>query len=359
MNLPTLHPSPPDAWAHALGFAARTAQHEHGRCVQVYPRRPLPQAVLTTACVLQSHVTRRLGAQLLQAAVCVSHGLPSLRGGDLLIGCIDRLEPGVSLLGREGRRLPAVRGDLVVLCLAEVDDDAGVSIGQSRNLNPGAWLDLVGENGLVIPQRLRGGGAAVLGRVRAVGRLVDELGQPLRLPSTTPMAGPARVGRTAMPELVLFGTRASAVAGVSRTLTDVMAALRDAGQRVGICRVNTTGRGTLPSDLIAAGALAVVDLVDAGCSRLGTLPLSALERLCSTLFQELAARGAELVLIEADDGLDQPEISALLMSHWFRSRLSAVLLSQERDEDVAPRCEWLDRLGLRIWTDTRRCLRHC
>ena len=312
-----------------------------------------------TAVALQSHVTRLLPESVLRDAIPGVKRPSVVRGGDLLVGRLDHLAPGVSLLGRDGRALPALRGDRLLLCMADTGDPGDLANAAPASLGPGAWLDLVGRNGMVAAQHHRVGCGSALGRIRRVGFLVDGAGQAVRLPSVAAKAHPPGMVRSLLPEVVLCGSGVAALTGRSRRLAEVIAGFREAGRVVAVCRLNATGRGAPPADLMAAGALAVFDLVDAGCSRVGTLPLSVLERLCSRWFQDLALRGADLVLIEADAGLDQPEVSALLMSQWFRSRLSAVLMARQPGDDVASRCAWLDSLGLQVWTEAGGCTRRC
>jgi hypothetical protein len=289
----------------------------------------------TRACF--SYVTRRVP----RSSARLLRGAAAPRPGNLVLATIESLGHHRHLQLPDGRRRHLFLGDTVVLAYGD-----RYAPRQYEALVPGD-LDAC--------HLVAGGGVAarVLSRhermrppteVRPLGLLVDAWGRPLNLaqfalrPSDEPAQRP--------PTLAVVGS--SMDSGKTTTAAYLARGLVRGGRRVGFAKLTGTGAGGDPWLLRDAGADPVLDFTDAGHASTYRIAVSELERVAATLVQELAASGADVILLEIADGPFQQETAGLLRSRRMRTLCDGFLFAAGDAMGAAGGVAWLRREGLRV-----------
>jgi len=109
--------------------------------------------------------------------------------------------------------------------------------------------------------------------------------------------------------------------GKTYTTSGIIHGLVSSGYRVGAGKLTGTAAGRDSWQLLDAGAFNVYDFVDCGLPSTFRCSLEALHRIFDTITSNLAAQGAEYIVLEIADGLLEEETAALLNSAEFRDRV--------------------------------------
>lgn len=181
-------------------------------------------------------------------------------------------------------------------------------------------------------------------RIEPVGLIADARG--LRLNLRRFALPPMRVQDQRPPILGVFGT--SMDSGKTTALSGLAHGLSRAGYRVACVKVTGTGSSNDLFQYKDAGAMLVMDFVDAGAVttyRAGELDLL---RTFETLVQRSIELGAEVVLLEVADGLLQPETAMLARHPRVRELLDGVLFTAGDAMGALSGMRTLSDLGHRV-----------
>ena len=100
--------------------------------------------------------------------------------------------------------------------------------------------------------------------------------------------------------------------------------------------------------LADAGADPVLDFTDAGLVSTYRVPLPEIEGILTTLVAHLTKAGVEAIVIEAADGVLQPETAALLDSPVFKSIVGGILFTASDSMGAVAGVSWLKDHGLPV-----------
>ncbi|WP_293368708.1 hypothetical protein [Nevskia sp.] len=202
--------------------------------------------------------------------------------------------------------------------------------------------DLVAGGGLAARETQRNAAMKSPTRIRPLGLIGDDLGQPLNLsafalpPQAMPAATPA--------VFVVCGS--SMNAGKTHTVAMLVRGLLASGRSTAACKVTGTGSGNDLWKMRDIGALTVLDFADAGYPSTYGTPVAELEAAFTTLIAACASAGADTVVVEIADGLGQVETAGLLRSLTLRQHTTAVLFAAADPLAAAAGERWLRAAGL-------------
>ena len=161
-------------------------------------------------------------------------------------------------------------------------------------------------------------------RIAPLGLLGDARGRALNLRDYA--LRPRRFAR-GVPAIGVVGT--SMNSGKTRTAASVVKGLTRCGLRVGAVKLTGTGAGGDLWALEDSGARPVLDFTDAGFASTYRVPVAELLACAKLLLGEVAAHGADVVVAEIADGLQQPETAALLASPGLREACAGMVFASE------------------------------
>lgn len=141
-------------------------------------------------------------------------------------------------------------------------------------------------------------------------------------PSTSP-----RARREADQPSVIAVVGTSMNSGKTTAVASIVRGLTAAGYRVAAGKVTGTGAGGDPHMYRDAGAIRVLDFTDFGFSSTYLLDAATVTALFTSLIDELAADGPDVIVIEVADGLLQPETSNLIVDQEFYERVDKVVFT--------------------------------
>ncbi|MGQ0776652.1 MAG: DUF1611 domain-containing protein [Pseudonocardiales bacterium] len=113
-----------------------------------------------------------------------------------------------------------------------------------------------------------------------------------------------------VPTVLVTGTAMNA--GKTTSVISLVRGLTAAGLRIGACKLTGTGAGGDRYSFVDAGAAEVLDFTDLGLVSTFGVPLEVLVRTSVAMHRHLVARGVDVVLMEAADGLLCAETAALI-----------------------------------------------
>jgi hypothetical protein len=288
------------------------------------------------ASARQSFATRRV--PLSQARSLIG-GARRPQVGDLVLARVLQLGQHRNVELVTGRKAALQPDHLVVLAYGNRYAPDQFEALVPPDLGP---CDMVAGGGLAAREVERHAAMGAPTRIRPLGLLADADGRALnlrdyRLPPAAPAARRPRV-------VVVCGT--SMNAGKTHTVAMTVRGLVALGQRVGAIKVTGTGSGNDLWRMHDAGAVPVLDFVDAGWPSTYGTPLAELERCYRRLVDAAAADGAQTLVIEIADGLGQAETAGLLRSTTLRQACDAVIFAACDPLGAAAGVDWLRQAGL-------------
>jgi hypothetical protein len=186
----------------------------------------------------------------------------------------------------------------------------------------GEHCDLLSMGGLCGVVKSRHVGVAGPTRLRVLGAIGDQDGQPLR---SVNYALPPLEVQGKVPITVVCGS--SMDAGKTYTVGCMIKWFRDEGYRVAGIKLTGTAAGRDTWNMLDAGACVALDLTDGGLPSTYLCPLERLLDLHRLLIGHAMARGAQRVVVEIADGLLQGETAALLQSPRFTSTVNEFIFA--------------------------------
>lgn len=279
--------------------------------------------------------------------VCLPDALTLLRQGvvpqpgDLVLAQITSIGQHGRLELPEGRRSQLYVGDEILVAYghryapdqfeAEVPDDL-------------AECDLVAAGGIASRLVSRNTRVRNPTRIRPVGLLSGDGQTALnlrhwRLESQS-------IPKHLPPVLIVAGTAMNA--GKTTTAARLIKGLQRAGLRVGAAKVTGTGAGGDIWQMKDAGAVEVVDFVDAGYATTYLLPQPEVEKVFLRLLSHLGSLGLDAIVVEVADGILQGETAELLESPGFAYYCEKVIFAAGDAMGALAGVQWLQGRGLKV-----------
>lgn len=242
------------------------------------------------------------------------------RHGDLVLARIVEVGHHTWMEGPTGRHMTLYKGDELLLPCGSryAPDQFEAELPEDDGL-----VDLVAKGGLLGKVRSRHASAAAPTRLEPLGMLADPDGRIHNLADYALGALPAPA--TAPPTFTVVGT--SMNSGKTTTAAALIRGLSAAGLRVGAAKLTGTGAASDPGQFTDAGAVRVLDFVDAGHPATYRVPLPELVRIATSLHASLAAEPLDAIVLEIADGVLQPETADLVRHPDMREMVDGYLFA--------------------------------
>ncbi len=285
----------------------------------------------------RSFTTRRVAAEDM-TQLKVSGWNPS--PGDLMLARIETIGQHSRLELTDGRRASLFPGDeIIVCCGSRYAPDQFEAI-----LQDGLWpTDLVAAGGVASTELSRHSRMKPATKIVPLGAVCGADGEPLNVAE---FALPAIEEHLPITVVLVVGT--SMNAGKTASAAALVRGLARQGHRVGAAKITGTGAGPDPWLMVDSGASSVLDFTDGGYASTFHVPAHALEAMVHNLINHLALDGCSVAVVEAADGLLQPETAALLSSKSFRLRVHSALFTAYDAMGAVTGVEWLQAKGYRL-----------
>lgn len=294
--------------------------------------QPLDHEAL--ARIKRSFVTRRLD---LADVAALDPAPRNLEPGDLVIARVEQLGHHTKIEHPNGRRAALHPGDTVLLaCGARYAPDQFEADCPSA-AGPADLAAAGGIAGLVRHQHDR---IAQPTRIEILGVLQDRAGCRINLKRYA-IDGETRP--ICIPMLAVCGTAMNS--GKTYTVASLVRGYSNIGYRAAAIKVTGTGAG---GDLWAytdAGAHIALDFTDAGFSTTYRVPVSDILAGLWQLASATVSAGADVIVLELADGLQQQETAALLNTTRFLRSLTGVVFAACDALGAKAGVSWLEMAG--------------
>ena len=214
--------------------------------------------------------------------------------GDLVLARVNKLGHHTKLELDNGRRARMNPGDEIILCYGNRYASAQFEAVVGEDLSP---CHLVASGGIAGKVLSRDGSARPPTRIVPIGLLGDADGKRLNLRD---FALPIATSSKALPAIAVLGSDMRC--GKTTVAGSIIRGMTLAGFNVGAAKITGTGAGGDYWTYLDAGAVEVLDFIDAGYSSTYKTPPKEIERIFTTLLDHLAERGADVAVIEIADG---------------------------------------------------------
>ncbi|BCR05834.1 DUF1611 domain-containing protein [Desulfuromonas versatilis] len=261
------------------------------------------------------------------------------KAGDLILARVDRVRqhPRVELC--HGRKSKLFLGDEIVVCYGYRYAPDQFEAAVPDDLKP---CHLVAGGGIAGRMLSRHASVKPPTEITPLGLLGDAQGRPLnigdyKLPLRV-MSGPRP------PLLTVVGT--SMNSGKTTTAAFLIRGLVRYGLKVGGVKITGTGAGGDLWCMLDAGAMPVLDIVDAGLPSTCRRSFEELDGVADLLISHLQAAGVDVIVMEIADGIYQEETAGLLSLPAFTQKLDGVLFAALDAVGATAGADWLARRGL-------------
>lgn len=270
----------------------------------------------------------------------ITSGAATPHAGDLVLARVGRICQHRRIELRNGRRAILFEGDEVVLCYGNRYAPDQFEAYVPGDLGPCHMAAAGGVASRVVAAHAR---MKPPTEITPLGLLGDRQGKVVNL---SRYALRPRQARLATPIFAVVGT--SMNAGKTTAACHLVRGLAQAGYRVGAAKVTGTGAGGDLWHMTDAGAVMVLDFTYAGHATTYLADDAALSEIFVTLTGELEAGGADAIVIEIADGLNQTETARLATSPLFRERVSGVVFAAADAMGAKAGYDWLVRHQLPV-----------
>lgn len=257
--------------------------------------------------------------------------------GDLVLARVEKIGQHKQSELVNGRKATLHPGDLVILAYGNRYAPDQFEAFVPLDLGP---CRMIAGGGLAGRDVARHASMAEPTAIRPLGLLCDGQGGRLNLRD---YALPAAPQAPLPPVVVVCGS--SMNAGKTHSAAMIIRGLCAQGYRVGACKVTGTGSGNDLWKMHDAGALRVLDFVDAGWPSTYLTPLPVLERIYTDLIAHTAI-DMNVVVVEIADGLGQAETAHLLRCDALRQTATALVYAAPDPMAAAAGERWLVEAGL-------------
>lgn len=239
--------------------------------------------------------------------------------GDIALAQLEKVGKNAGLELTNGRRCTLHEGDLLAVVFGS---RYATHQFEGYALADGDSCDLLSMGGLCGLVKSKHASVAEPTKLRLLGNFGDADGRPLRLRDfalpPAPISGKPRV-------VVVCGS--SMDAGKTYTAMSLVKGLRSQKQRVAAIKLTGTAAGRDTWSMLDAGAEPALNFIDGGYPSTYQCTLEQLLDLYRLLCCHAAAQGADWVVIEIADGLNQGETAAILRSSQFTTTVDAWLFA--------------------------------
>ncbi len=298
--------------------------------------KPLDAARLGRAKI--AYATHRVQLRDIQTLIASDTAAP--RAGDLVLARVGRIGQHRRIELRNGRRAILFEGDEIVLCYGNRYAPDQFEAYVPGDLGPCQMAAAGGVAGRVVASHAR---MKAPTEIMPLGLLADRHGKVINL---NRYALRPRGAQVSTPIFAVVGT--SMNAGKTTAAAYLVRGLAQSGLRVGAAKVTGTGAGGDLWHMTDAGAAAVLDFTYAGHATTYLADDAALQEIFLTLTGELDAGGADAIVIEIADGLNQTETARLVTSPLFRQRVSAIVFAAADAMGAKAGYDWLLRHQLPV-----------
>ncbi|WP_428603715.1 hypothetical protein [Sedimenticola sp.] len=261
------------------------------------------------------------------------------QAGDLVLARIEGIGQHTRIELANGRRALLYKGDEVIVCYGARYAPDQFESYLPDDLGP---CHLVAAGGVASRCENRHKRMKPPTAIHPLGLLADSQGQRINMQGAALPRIPAVTGHPFT--VAVVGT--SMNAGKTTTVASLVRGFKATGRRIGTAKVSGTGAGGDRWAVVDVGADPVLDFTDAGVPSTFGLPLAQLEDIFIQLNRQLAAQGAEVVILEVADGLFQRETAALLASRVFREGVDCLLFAATDALGAKAGVDHLKQLGL-------------
>lgn len=268
-------------------------------------------------------------------------GPRSPRSGDLVLARVERIGQHRRIEQPDGRRAVLFEGDEIVVCYGNRYAPDQFEAEVPPDLGP-CHLAAAGGVAAVVTSLHEAMDEPT--RIMPLGLLAGPDGRALNLSAFALSAPAVSLRRPAV--VAVVGT--SMNAGKTTAAANVIRGLAAAGLRVGAAKVTGTGAGGDRWLMHDAGATWALDFTDCGVPTTYQLPHEQVQEIAKTLVHDVAARGAEAIVIEVADGVFQRETERLLVSSSFRGLVDAYVFAAGDAAGAATGVAWLQERALPI-----------
>ena len=298
--------------------------------------KPLDAARLGRAKI--AYATHRV--QLKDIHTLIASDTAAPRAGDLVLARVGHIGQHRRIELRNGRRAILFEGDEIVLCYGNRYAPDQFEAYVPGDLGPCQMAAAGGVAGRVVASHAR---MKAPTEITPLGLLADRHGKVINL---NRYALRPRGAQVSAPIFAVVGT--SMNAGKTTAAAYLVRGLAQSGLRVGAAKVTGTGAGGDLWHMTDAGAAAVLDFTYAGHATTYLADDAALQEIFLTLTGELDAGGADAIVIEIADGLNQTETARLVTSPLFRQRVSAIVFAAADAMGAKAGYDWLLRHQLPV-----------
>ncbi len=263
------------------------------------------------------------------------------RSGDLVLARVNAIGQHSRLERIDGRRAHLFVGDEIILCYGNRYAPDQFEAVVPDDLGP---CHLAAAGGIAAKMLNKHKKMKQPTRITPLGLLGDKSGQPLNLNGwklpKLPYQSPAPL------TLVVVGS--SMNSGKTTTVANLIHGFTKQGLQVAAAKLTGTGAGCDYWQMLDAGAMPVLDFVDAGYSSTYKASLVELAEIAETLIDFLAHSGAEVRILEIADGLFQQETAALLGLPAFSQLLDGILFAAADSMGAQAGVNWLQQKRLPV-----------
>jgi len=282
-----------------------------------------------------SFVTRRVDHREIAG---LNRSASDLKPGDLVVARVEEIGHHTRIERPDGRKATLFPGDEVLLACGaryapdQFEADCPASVGPAHLAAAG------GIAGVVRNSHTRMKPATT---ITILGAAHDSDGVRLNLDAyrVSTAVQPVRV-----PVIAVCGT--SMNAGKTYTVGSIVRGLTRSGLKTAAIKVTGTGAGGDLWMFRDCGAAHVRDFTDAGFASTYRVSVDDIFTGLRHLITEAETAGADVVVLELADGLQQSETSSLLLRDSFQSMLTSVVFAAGDAMGAQAGLAWLRRAGL-------------
>lgn len=254
--------------------------------------------------------------------------------GQLVLAEIEELGQHRQIELVSGRKSKLFVGNLVVLAYGNRYAPDQFEALVPDDLGP---CHMVAGGGMASREVARHAGMAPATRIRPLGLLANQAGEPITLAD---YALPATPRPGARPQ-VYFVCGTSMNSGKTYTAHELVRGFCALGKSVAAAKITGTGAGNDPWRLVDCGAKPVYDFTDAGHPSTYKLPMPAIEDAMDCVLGNLCKAPVDAIVVEIADGIGQAETAALLESPRLRFWCDGVLFAAADPLAAQAGVQWL------------------
>jgi Domain of unknown function (DUF1611_C) P-loop domain len=305
--------------------------------VPIRPMQAVDPARLHAA--KRGFTTRHVGVAAIRTLVT---GSVRPKAGDLVLARVEKIGQHGRIQLPSGRPAALFVGDEIVICYGNRYAPNQFEAEVPRSLEP---CHLVAAGGVAAKSLSRHSRMKAPTAVTPIGLLGDAAGKVLNLRDFRVPAAPSTASGGAT-VIAIAGT--SMDAGKTTTAAFLIKGLIRAGHRVAAIKATGTGSCNDTAMMQDAGAVRVLDFVDAGYASTYRVPPKDIEHAFRFLLDHARHTAADYIVVEVADGLLQAETAALLTSDTFNRTIRGVIFCAGDALGALAGVEWLERRGTTV-----------